>query len=65
MPNLDTASISYNLMRIEAGNGVIVGAILLGAARPVHILTSSSTVRRILNMTAWSVAEAAHRAAAA
>ena len=52
MPNVDAANISYNLLRIAAGNGITVGGILLGAARPVHILTPSSTVRRIVNMTA-------------
>ena len=51
MPNVDAANISYNLLRIAAGGGMTVGGILLGAARPVHILTPSSTVRRIVNMT--------------
>jgi malate dehydrogenase (oxaloacetate-decarboxylating)(NADP+) len=55
MPNVDAANISYNLLRIAAGNGITVGGILLGAARPVHILTPSSTVRRIVNMTALAV----------
>ena len=52
MPNVDAANISYNLLRIAAGGGITVGGILLGAAKPVHILTPSSTVRRIVNMTA-------------
>jgi malate dehydrogenase (oxaloacetate-decarboxylating)(NADP+) len=58
MPNVDAANISYNLLRIAAGNGITVGGILLGAARPVHILTPSSTVRRIVNMTALAVVDA-------
>jgi malate dehydrogenase (oxaloacetate-decarboxylating)(NADP+) len=52
MPNIDAANISYNLLRVAAGGGIIVGGILLGAAKPVHILTPASTVRRIVNMTA-------------
>ncbi|WP_454742415.1 NADP-dependent malic enzyme [Cupriavidus necator] len=58
MPNVDAANISYNLLRIAAGGGITVGGILLGAARPVHILTSSSTVRRIVNMTAVATVDA-------
>jgi malate dehydrogenase (oxaloacetate-decarboxylating)(NADP+) len=58
MPNVDAANISYNLLRIAAGNGITVGGILLGAARPVHIMTPSSTVRRIVNMTALAVVDA-------
>jgi malate dehydrogenase (oxaloacetate-decarboxylating)(NADP+) len=57
MPNVDAANIAYNLLRIAAGNGITVGGILLGAARPVHILAPSSTVRRIVNMTALSVVD--------
>lgn len=65
MPNVDAANISYNLLRIAAGNGITVGGILLGAARPVHILTPSATVRRIVNMTALAAVDAtSHRAAA-
>jgi len=59
MPNVDAANISYNLLRIAAGNGITVGGILLGAARPVHILTASATVRRIVNMTALAVVDVA------
>ncbi|MBP8308929.1 MAG: NADP-dependent malic enzyme, partial [Burkholderiaceae bacterium] len=59
MPNVDAANISYNLLRIAAGNGITVGGILLGAARPVHILTPSATVRRLVNMTALAVVDAA------
>ena len=58
MPNLDAANICYNLLKTAAGNNVAVGPILLGAAAPVHILTPSTTVRRIVNMTALTVTEA-------
>ena len=58
MPTLDAANISFNLLKTAAGGGVTVGPILLGAARPVHILTPSATVRRIVNMTALAVADA-------
>jgi malate dehydrogenase (oxaloacetate-decarboxylating)(NADP+) len=58
MPNIDAASITYNALRVTAGNGITVGGILLGAAMPVHIMTSSSTVRRIVNMTAVAAADA-------
>ncbi|HZH06745.1 MAG TPA: NADP-dependent malic enzyme [Lautropia sp.] len=57
MPNVDAANISYNLLRIAAGGGITVGGILLGAARPVHILAPSATVRRIVNMTALAAAD--------
>ena len=64
MPNVDAANITYNALRVTAGEGITVGGILLGAAKPVHILTPSATVRRILNMAAVAVAEAgAHHAA--
>jgi malate dehydrogenase (oxaloacetate-decarboxylating)(NADP+) len=59
MPNVDAANIAYNLLRVAAGGGITVGAILLGAARPVHIMTPSSTVRRIVNMTAVTAVDAA------
>jgi malate dehydrogenase (oxaloacetate-decarboxylating)(NADP+) len=52
MPNIDAANIAYNLLKTAAGNGIAVGPVLLGCARPVHILTPSATVRRIVNMTA-------------
>jgi malate dehydrogenase (oxaloacetate-decarboxylating)(NADP+) len=58
MPSLDAANISFNLLKTAAGGGVTVGPILLGAARPVHVLTPSATVRRIVNMTALAVADA-------
>lgn len=63
MPNLDAANIAFNLLKTSSGNGVTIGPILLGARRPVHILTPTATVRRIVNMTAVTVAEAiAHNA---
>ena len=58
MPSLDAANISFNLLKAAAGGGVTVGPILLGAARPVHIVTPSATVRRLVNMTALVVADA-------
>ena len=63
MPNLDAANISYNLLKTSAGNNVAIGPILLGCAAPVNILTASATVRRIVNVTALTVASAnAHEA---
>ncbi|MGA0612181.1 NADP-dependent malic enzyme [Caldimonas sp. KR1-144] len=58
MPNIDAANISYNLLKTTAGGGIAIGPVLLGAAKPVHILTPSATVRRIVNMTALTVADA-------
>ena len=58
LPNIDAANISYNLLKTAAGGGIAVGPVLLGAALPVHILTPSATVRRIVNMTALTVADA-------
>jgi len=57
MPNIDAANISYNLLKTAAGNGVAIGPVLLGAAAPIHILTAAATVRRLVNMTAWTVSE--------
>lgn len=57
MPNLDAANIAYNLLKTAAGNNVAIGPILLGANQPVHVLTASATVRRIVNMTALLVAD--------
>ena len=54
-PGIDAANISYNLLKTTAGNNVAIGPILLGAAKPLHILTASATVRRIVNMTALVV----------
>lgn len=58
MPNADAANIAYNLLKMAAGNGITVGPILLGAAKPVHIIEPSATVRRIVNMTALAVVDA-------
>jgi malate dehydrogenase (oxaloacetate-decarboxylating)(NADP+) len=58
LPNIDAANIAYNLLKTAAGGGIAIGPVLLGAARPVHILTPSATVRRIVNMTALTVANA-------
>ncbi|MGE8317250.1 MAG: NADP-dependent malic enzyme [Comamonas sp.] len=58
LPNLDAANISYNLLKTAAGGNIAIGPILLGAAQPVHVLTPSTTVRRIVNMTAVTVADA-------
>jgi malate dehydrogenase (oxaloacetate-decarboxylating)(NADP+) len=58
MPDIDSANISYNLLKTAAGNGIAIGPVLLGCARPVHILTPSATVRRIVNMTALCVVDA-------
>ena len=58
LPNIDAANISYNLLKTTAGNGIAIGPILLGCAKPVHILTPSATVRRIVNMAALCVVDA-------
>jgi malate dehydrogenase (oxaloacetate-decarboxylating)(NADP+) len=58
MPSVDAANISYNLLKVAAGNGITVGPILLGAAKPVHILEPAVSVRRIVNMTALAVVDA-------
>jgi malate dehydrogenase (oxaloacetate-decarboxylating)(NADP+) len=57
LPGIDAANIAYNLLKSAAGNNITIGPVLLGAARPVHILTPSATVRRIVNMTAWTVTD--------
>jgi len=59
MPSLDAANISFNLLKTVGGAGITIGPILLGAAKPVHILTPNATVRRIVNMTALAVVDAA------
>jgi malate dehydrogenase (oxaloacetate-decarboxylating)(NADP+) len=61
MPTIDAANIAYNLLKAAAGGGIAIGPVLLGADRPVHVLTPSATVRRIVNMTALTVADAAAR----
>jgi malate dehydrogenase (oxaloacetate-decarboxylating)(NADP+) len=58
LPNIDAANIAYNLLKTAAGGGIAIGPVLLGAAQPVHILTPSATVRRLVNMTALTVADA-------
>jgi malate dehydrogenase (oxaloacetate-decarboxylating)(NADP+) len=59
MPNLDAANILFNVLKVTGGKGITVGPILLGAAKPVHILTPAATMRRVLNVTALAVAQAA------
>ncbi|MFN9280080.1 MAG: NADP-dependent malic enzyme [Betaproteobacteria bacterium] len=63
LPNIDAANILFNVLKEAGSRGVTVGPMLLGAAAPVHILTPSSTVRRVVNMTAVAVADAADVAA--
>jgi malate dehydrogenase (oxaloacetate-decarboxylating)(NADP+) len=58
MPNLDAANISFNLLKMTGGEGLTIGPILLGAAKAVHIMTPSATVRRLVNMTALAVVDA-------
>ena len=58
LPNIDAANISYNLLKTAAGGNIAIGPVLLGASKPVHILTASTTVRRIVNMAALTVADA-------
>jgi len=59
LPNIDAANILFNVLKVTGGNGVTVGPVLLGAAAPVHILTPSATMRRVVNMTALAVADVA------
>jgi malate dehydrogenase (oxaloacetate-decarboxylating)(NADP+) len=61
MPNLDAANIAFNLLKTAAGSNITVGPMLLGAAQPVHIITPSATVRRIVNLTAVTVVDANQR----
>jgi malate dehydrogenase (oxaloacetate-decarboxylating)(NADP+) len=58
LPDIDAANIAYNLLKTAAGGGIAIGPVLLGAAKPVHVLTPSATVRRIVNMTALTVVDA-------
>ena len=58
LPNIDAANIAYNLLKTAAGGNIAIGPVLLGAAKPVHVLTASATVRRVVNMTALTVADA-------
>ncbi|HRH86546.1 MAG TPA: NADP-dependent malic enzyme, partial [Rubrivivax sp.] len=64
LPNIDAANILFNVLKTTGGHGVTVGPVLLGAALPAHILTPSSTSRRVVNMTALAVADVAEAAAA-
>jgi len=57
LPDIDAANIAYNLLKTAAGGGIAIGPVLLGAAKPVHVLTASATVRRIVNLTALTVAD--------
>ncbi|SES90484.1 NADP-dependent malic enzyme [Thorsellia anophelis] len=61
MPTMESARISYNLLRVSTTNGVTVGPVLMGVSKPVHILTAISSVRRIVNMVALAAAEAQHK----
>ncbi|KKW69212.1 malate dehydrogenase [Lampropedia cohaerens] len=61
LPNIDAANIAYNLLKVAAGQNIAIGPVLLGVAKAVHILTPSTTVRRIVNMTALAVADANSR----
>lgn len=61
-PNLDTGNVTYNILKMTGSNGVAMGPVLLGVARPVHILTTSASARRIVNMTALAVVEAQQEA---
>jgi len=61
MPTLDAANIAFNLVKTIAGDGITVGPILLGAAKPVHILTPTTTVRRLVNMAALASVDAAYQ----
>jgi len=65
LPNLDAANILFNVLKMTGGHGVTVGPMLLGTARPAHVLTPSATVRRIVNMTALAVADVLEGASAA
>ncbi|MDH5709050.1 MAG: phosphate acyltransferase, partial [Hylemonella sp.] len=58
LPNIDAANIAYNLLKTAAGGNIAIGPVLLGLSQPVHILTPSTTVRRIVNMTALTIVDA-------
>jgi malate dehydrogenase (oxaloacetate-decarboxylating)(NADP+) len=64
-PNLDAANILFNTIKVLNRDGSTIGPILMGSAAPAHVLTPSSTVRRILSMTAMAVAQGARSAVAA
>jgi malate dehydrogenase (oxaloacetate-decarboxylating)(NADP+) len=58
MPTADAANIAFNLLKVSSGGNVTIGPMLLGVAKPAHILTPSATVRRLVNMTALTVVDA-------
>ncbi|MBT5809107.1 MAG: NADP-dependent malic enzyme, partial [Rhodospirillaceae bacterium] len=60
MPSLDSANIAYNLMKVT-GEGLSVGPMLIGMAKPVHIMTQAVTTRGVVNMTAYAVVDAQGR----
>jgi malate dehydrogenase (oxaloacetate-decarboxylating)(NADP+) len=62
LPNLDAANTAYNLTRVMS-DGIGLGPVLMGMGKPAHVLTPSSTVRRVVNMTAIAAVEAQIRAA--
>ena len=62
MPNIDAANISYSLLKMIGGDGITIGPILLGAASPVQVMTTTATVRRIVNLTALTAADAVSKA---
>jgi malate dehydrogenase (oxaloacetate-decarboxylating)(NADP+) len=62
MPNIDAANISYSLLKMIGGEGITIGPILLGAASPVQVMTTTATVRRIVNLTALTAADAVSKA---
>ena len=61
LPNIDAANILFSVLRVLGGQGATIGPILLGAGAPVHILTPSATMRRVVNMTALAVAGAVEK----
>ena len=61
LPNLDAANILFNVLKMTGGHGITIGPLLLGAAKPAHVLTPSATVRRVVNMTALAAADLAAR----
>jgi malate dehydrogenase (oxaloacetate-decarboxylating)(NADP+) len=61
-PNMDSANIAFNITRAMT-DGVVLGPILMGSAKPAHVLTPAATVRRVFNMTALACVEAQIRQA--
>ncbi len=60
-PNLDAANICYNMVKMVAAEGISTGPILMGCNHVAHIMTPAATTRGIINMTAFTAAEAANR----